>query len=274
MQKQFLLLILISLGCVVLTGKQLHQRADRLPSASPKTDQTIIGDALEGVTFDTLDNNGNTLKLTIADVELDPTDPDQETYLYTVLYADLQTSQWQNLCHPDREGKAQAIPLSGQWDERGNHVDNDQITFACTNGVLAKCVRWGYKPWKTVNRESLRDYHQACTRMARADYCGNGNSHTQDGTLIDIYDRLNIQQPTHNNGMVFEAAWSPEGAVQLHRTRYPDTIAQLQQECPEKLQAMWHRESEPSVTDIELHSSDALLFNRSLDVSNDTDLVP
>jgi hypothetical protein len=31
--------------------------------------------------------------------------------------------------------------------------------------------------------------------MMRGDYCGNGTSHTCDGTLIDIVDLLGIQLP-------------------------------------------------------------------------------
>lgn len=130
----------------------------------------------------------------IREAELDPQDPDQEIYLYTVLYKKSPDSQWQNLCKSDGDNLTKAILLSGEWDKTGKHIDNQEVTIACINGVLAKCVRWGYKPWKTIEAISLRDYHQACTRMARADYCGNGISHTKDGTIIDLYDRLGIQR--------------------------------------------------------------------------------
>lgn len=116
----------------------------------------------------------------------------------------------------DAEGVAKALPLVGRWDETGAHIDDGTITFACTNGALAKCARWGYKPWKTFKGKPLRDYHQACTRMVRADYCGNGVGHTQNGTPIDVYDRLGLQQRTQpsvlggrvlgDSGMTFEAA--------------------------------------------------------------------
>jgi len=51
-------------------------------------------------------------------------------------------------------------------------------------------MRSGYKPWKVVNGQSLWAYHQACTRMMRADYCGDGRPHTREGTPIYIDDRL------------------------------------------------------------------------------------
>ncbi len=130
--------------------------------------------------------------------------------------------------------------------------------------MLAKCVRWGYKPWKTLEAISLRDYHQACTRMARADYCGNGISHTKDGTIIDLYDRLGIQEKTKDNGMVFEAAWGTDGAVLIHRPRYSETLGQIQQNCPEKLQTRLDPTNK-SLTQIEIQQqfSTALIFNDS-----------
>lgn len=213
--------------------------------------QTLSGDAIVGTTLTAPDENGHALTLQIVDVKRDP--QDAEIYRYTVLSRNPHTHAWQNLCPRDRSGAAEAIPLSGQWDSTGAHIENNQITFACTNSVLAKCVQLGYKLWATINGQSLRPYHQACTRMLRADYCGNGIAHTREGTPIDIYDRLDIQQPTANNSMTFEAAWSPEGAVALSRTRYPHTFQQLQQECPQRLQVIVKQQM----------PSDALLFNHS-----------
>ncbi|XQQ07233.1 MAG: ADYC domain-containing protein [Leptolyngbya sp. IPPAS B-1204] len=238
-------------GCNSVTSHSLNQRLSGTQNSA-----SFKGKSLIGATLNTTDEQGRPQTLKIVNVERDFRDHD--LYLYTVLRQQSHNSQWQNLCQPDRNGRIQAIPLSGQWDKAGNHLDNGQITFACTNSVLVKCLRLGYKPWQQVNGQSLRDYHQACTRMLRADYCGNGIAHTQEGTPIDVYDRLNIQRATPNSGMVFEAAWSPGGAVLLHRTRYPDSLKQLQQECPQKLKAMLHLGR--NVTDI----PQALLFNQSI----------
>ncbi len=153
--------------------------------------------------------------------------------------------------------------LSGEWDRTGKHIDNDRVTVACTSGVLAKCVRWGYKPWQTVQGVSLRDYHQTCTRMARADYCGNGISHTKDGTAIDLYDRLGIQQPEpqDNLEMIFEAAWGIDGAVLLARTRYPEGLAQLQSECPEKLAQIVSDNQTFTYVEAQQQAAGVLIFN-------------
>lgn len=153
--------------------------------------------------------------------------------------------------------------LSGTWDETGQHINNDNVTVACTSGVLAKCVRMGYKPWKQVAGVSLREYHQACTRMARADYCGNGISHTKDGTLIDVYDRLGIQQPDQDSNLVFEAAWGVDGALLLNHTRYED-LERLQQECPAKLRQIYSHSGKSSGEIERLKQiSGALIFNKS-----------
>ena len=202
----------------------------------------------------------------LSEPELDPQAPDREVYLYTVNYQEPNNSQWHNLCQPDANNLAKAMLLSGEWNETGTHIDNDRVTVACTSGVLAKCVRWGYKPWQTVQGVSLRDYHQTCTRMARADYCGNGISHTKDGTQIDIYDRLGIQQPEpqDNQEIVFEAAWGVNGAVLLARTRYPEGLAQLKKECPEKLAQIVSDNQSLSNEEAQQQAAEALIFNSSL----------
>ena len=86
-----------------------------------------------------------------------------------------------------------ALAVSGVWDASGAHQDAPgRFTLACENGVISKCISWGYKPWASYNGESLAEAHQACTRMARADYCGNGQSHTHEDTTVDMYDRLGV----------------------------------------------------------------------------------
>jgi hypothetical protein len=227
----------------------------------PKTMQpdSIKGKDVEGTEL-TIIEGERALKLKITQVELDPQDPTHETYLYTLLAFNPIELKWQNYCQPDRNQVAKAIPLSGHWNATGTHIPSQQITFACTNGVLAKCVRLGYKPWKSIGGRSLRDYHQACTRMLRADYCGNGHSHTKDGTLVDIYDHLGIQTRTANSKMTFEAGWRPDGAVDIARTRWLESFAQIQKECPERIK---HPDSSHPAPNPQ-QAPKALLFNDSL----------
>lgn len=265
----FLLPTLLLVGCEKLVEKpRVTSPTEPIPKNTSTGEKTKIlkGKDLKGAQLNAVDEQGRKLNFEIKDVELDPKDPEKETYLYTVFYLDSVDSQWKNLCTPDAENVAKAIPLTGSWDETGKHTESSIImTFGCTSGVLAKCVRFGYKPWKTVQGKSLRDYHQACTRMARADYCGNGKSHTREGTPIDIYDVLNIQKKTPNTGMVFEAAWSPDGAAFINRTRWFETLSEIRQECPNKLKDRINEGGDWATSEkVKQKWSNSLLFNDSL----------
>lgn len=246
---------------LLLSACQLQPRFNsELSLVSPSQNHLVrSGQSVRGAELTTYTEQGQAVPLKIGDVELDATDPDQEIYLYTVLYQTETSSSWQNLCVPDAEGVAKAIPLSGHWDATGAHIDDGGVTFACTNGVLAKCVRWGYKPWKSFEGNSLRDFHQACTRMARADYCGDGVGHTKNGTPINIYDRLKIQTPSPDTEMTFEAAWTPDGAMEINHTRWPEALKDVQSNCPERLQVQ-----ELTPTDIQARQPNTLIFNDSL----------
>ncbi len=109
--------------------------------------------------------------------------------------------------------------VPGHWDETGAHaIDGDELTYACMDGVIAKCVSWGYAPWDVGP-----ELHQTCTRLARADYCGDGHPWTMNGTVIDVYDRLGVQEPISDPEMSFEAAWGEDGALCVNATRYDIT---------------------------------------------------
>ena len=76
-----------------------------------------------------------------------------------------------------------------------------------------------------------------CVRMIRADYCGDGRANTRDGTRTEFYDRLGVTRPEPAEGMSFEAAWVPGGAVCVAHVRVTDfaTLDGLAQDCPERL---------------------------------------
>jgi len=169
-------------------------------------------------------------------------DPTGSTYLYTLEQYVVDTATWQPACGVDSEGRRVAIPMTGTWNARGDRVESTALfTFACTSGVIAKCYRWGYKPWLTGYGD-LVSMHWACTRMARADYCGDGVPHTRDGTWINVWDTLPAPGPIQRHGllpplgMIFEAGWNTGGAVCLSRARWllDDGIANL---CPDRLVA-------------------------------------
>ena len=141
-----------------------------------------------------------------------------------------ELSSWEPLCLDQYDQGTQAILLTDAWDlETGDRITpkpSGVVTFACRDAALAKCVEWGYAPWRTVNNVPLVNHHQTCTRAARADYCGDGTAHTYNGTKIHVLDKLGIQIPDLGLGLGYavEAEWGPNGAVCLNpnNTRLPD----------------------------------------------------
>lgn len=163
-----------------------------------------------------------------------------------------------------------AMPLAGTWDDTGEHEpDDSRFTFACTNGTIAKCVRWGYRPWAKAIKHNgsaiqrnesvptpMADYHQSCVRAAAADYCGIGHSFTTNGTLIDIYDfsidgagtegfipstssvqRL-LGKPAPN-ALVWESTFDPDGGLYLDFIRHEElsttgSYGSLLEQCPNR----------------------------------------
>jgi hypothetical protein len=147
--------------------------------------------------------------------------PSTDVWAYGVSYQLAGTTTWSPMCG---SSTTLAIPLSGTWNLGSGVVgggswtaSSTRFTFGCRGAALAKCVELGYRPWKSVNGVSLRNYHQACTRLIRADYCGNGKSWTANGTAINVYDRLNIQTDAANYPT--DAEWTPAGARCINLAR-------------------------------------------------------
>jgi len=144
----------------------------------------------------------------------------------------LPDGEWEDGCLDGQGNPTKAILLRGDWSDPDYSRITDPAaeqatTWACRGAALAKCVEWGYHPDGSVAGTSLADHHQACTRMVRADYCGDGNHHTENGTPIDVEDSLGIQ--LHETSWPIEAAWGPDGALCLNDPRKTywtrDTIA-------------------------------------------------
>jgi hypothetical protein len=164
-----------------------------------------------------------------------------KTFLYTLAQNVDNTGSWQPACPADSDGRRVAIPLADTWDDRGTRMSSALLfTMGCTSGVIARCYRWGYRPWVT-GYGNLTITHWTCTRLARADYCGDGVSHTMNGTLINVWDNLPppgpilAQGPTPP-GMTFEAAWDQNGAVCLSHARWNLNGAVVAAACPNRLQ--------------------------------------
>ena len=55
--------------------------------------------------------------------------------------------------------------------------------------------------------------------MLRADFCGDGTSHTQDGTGVNLWDDPGIQQKAYTPLWLFEAEWGVGGATCVSTSR-------------------------------------------------------
>jgi hypothetical protein len=201
---------------------------------------TVDGNPVSGPAFSgavmtaTMEGTQGTLQVRIDGI--DATD-DPDINLYGVSVRPPGAVAWQPLCTDPNGDPVQAIPLHGYWDESqgtptgGDHIDDpNQVTFACLGYALSKCVEIGYKPWKTVvqcavpgvcRTVPLSYHHQACTRMLRADYCGDGMPSTRDGTVIDVADNVGLESAEAPASWLFEAEWGSEGAVCVKNTRWP-----------------------------------------------------
>jgi hypothetical protein len=230
--------------------------------------RVLSGHELVGATLSLAASSRSTPKKILIDTVLvDPIDPDGETVLYHFLAVDRETQQRQELCGSNAQGERWGFAVRGQWDAEGRHLSDLGYTLTCADGAQGKCVRWGYKPWKTMADGTRLDaYHQACIRLVRADYCG-GRGTTRDGMLIDVYDDIGIQAPDAkavDAGVRFEAAWTPAGAACVAHTRVPEnvTLEQLAAQCPR----LAGRLGEASCTEksaARLPGGPVLLFNRS-----------
>jgi ADYC domain-containing protein len=121
--------------------------------------------------------------------------------------------------------------VRGYWDERGAwHDDAGIVTLSCdanhtprnaaqvepSDGAITKCARkWGIDP------ADYPDAFLACIRMARADYCGDGQPHTLNGTFVHLATPHSPMRSSDcADGQCFEASWSKNGAVCISHPRW------------------------------------------------------
>ena len=201
--------------------------------------RVLTGDRLIGAELTIGDEAGRIIEVRIDAATLDPKDTRERRWLYHLLVKDGATGRMREFCDPGPEGLRLAFPIEGRISTEGDYGPSEsRISFTCTGGALAKCVRMGCQPWReSPDGRPLLDHFRACVLMVRADYCGDGRPHTRNGTLINIYDGIGIQKPDPLPELVFEAAWGPDGAVCVHRTRI-DAVATLEDivaACPDRL---------------------------------------
>jgi ADYC domain len=240
----------IRLDGMTLAGAGLGGvRVERGELVAQRGTTTLRGTALTGAQFRAQVRDPQTSEVGFVDYRIASVTPEDDrydpthtghTYLYRIEQWVEDTASWKAACPADSDGRRSAIPIAAIWDSRGDRQESETMfTFGCTTGVIAKCYRWGYRPWLT-GRGDMVAAHWTCTRVARADYCGTGRSHTREGTEINVWDNLPSPVQRHGFlpplGMVFEAGWNTSGAVCLSRSRWvlDDTLL-LAALCPDRL---------------------------------------
>ena len=103
-------------------------------------------------------------------------------------------------------------------------AEQGAFEITCTGGAQGKCVSFGYAPWGAPEGTPGFDLYNACVRMVRADYAGDGKGTTRDGQPIDLYDRFGIQRPDNDPGMELEAGWGRDGAVCVRHVRVKENV--------------------------------------------------
>jgi len=143
----------------------------------------------------------------------------------------VEVEQGSGICDdPDRAKKIDRgiLLVRGYWNGAGTWVaDPASFTMSCNHdgasgefqpdtgdGAVSKCAT-AFSP------VSKREEFLACIRMERADYCGDGQPHTVNGT--EIFAAEPAENPDCKDGRCFEASWSKDGAVCMARTRWIGT---------------------------------------------------
>jgi hypothetical protein len=248
-----------AMGERIASGPSLEVVATKFRITMPDG-RVLASPDLVGAVLDATDEMGRTIRVRLDAVTRDPSDRDGDISLHRFSVPDAATGSWRDFCTPGPDGTVAGFPLAGSWTKDGRHESaGSGFIITCTSGAIGKCVRMGYKPWRKFKGDSLWDYHQACVRAVRADYGGNGAGHTRDGTLIDIWDRLGIQPPApdpRSPALEFEAAWGPNGAICVRRTRIADLLSTAE------LAALYPRLTDKIGPDCS-EAVNALIWNRS-----------
>jgi hypothetical protein len=195
----------VSLNGVSLNGVSLNGVS--LNGTSLSGTRSDTGDALTvpiaGTTLVGVLSNGDTLALHVQGAA-SLTGANSDLTAYAITY-DSDLGQLP-LC----DGANEALAVAGTWNTEagvpgGGAYSATDMTLACRNKTIAKCVELGYKQ-STGHQPQL----ESCVRALRGDYCGNGSPYTVNGQTLNLYDNAGVQLDTQ--AWSPEAEWTPGGA--------------------------------------------------------------
>ncbi|MEO1229290.1 MAG: ADYC domain-containing protein [Myxococcota bacterium] len=207
--------------------------------------ESLVGMQLEGKTTD-----GSMTLLQVSGVAAGG--EGQRDLLYYAVYA-AEGPNWLPLCGTSPQGEPiPALAVPGRWNHGAGTAtggawtsDGQTFNFACRGSSIAKCMEAGYRPWvdpnsspgeiKTLAESQMNTpgHLQACVRMMRGDYCGDGTSHTVNGRVLEFWDTMALHERSRPD-FTFEAAWTENGAsiLDLPRVLRPEGLPSCAYEVP------------------------------------------
>ena len=149
---------------------------------------------------------------------------------YALAYEDPDhPSGYVNVCPEDDDPNATIVTVIG-----GETYDRDDITvnagmagwvtLACAEEAGFKMKMLGYSPNVSLGASaspSTWEQRQATLKMITADYCGTGDSYTEQGTHVNWYN-AGGSVGTPNYALAIEAYWTEQGAICLTTPRIPE----------------------------------------------------
>lgn len=178
-------------------------------------------------------------------------------FLYHIV-AKSEHGRWEETC-PTSDGTiVLAMPLKNR---RG------QSRMVCADSAEARCVAFGYHPWEASDTVPMDRIHEACVRMLRAEYGGDGQPYTTSGVPVQFYDTFGIRKPPVAKDVVFEAAWDENGALCIAHVRARELASLTLLEQKYDRLKRW-REDTVCAEDVMAKRKTVLLLSRVLAVSD------
>ncbi|MCY1071492.1 ADYC domain-containing protein [Nannocystis sp. RBIL2] len=149
---------------------------------------------------------------------------------YALLYPDLGALLGlRNVCSGDLLDTlaSAATVIGGETydldDKTVNPNRSRWMTIACAGSAAAKMRLLGYGPQSSATTPAQR---QATLKMVTADYCGGGDSYTQNGTEVRWANASGTVAPDSGVPLgELEAVWTEDGALCLDSPRVAGTVA-------------------------------------------------
>ena len=177
-------------------GKLMVRKPNEEYKTSRKEDKIAVRFKIDGVTY----------RLKITEFE------DAGTLQFMrVRYRQIDELIWHDACLDPEGNPVKTVIVPGSYDPMtGDRVaDTSKTIWACRGTSIAKATEMGY--------EADDPYHEALTRVFRADYCYNGTPHTISGTPVDIETDDDLH--TSETDWPLEAVWGADGLLCLNDPR-------------------------------------------------------